>query len=149
MGLRTRHKDGIWGKDGDRIAGFSPLFGTSKQQAMNMRKYGGREEQSNPPKGVFRVPESRENYKYFQPVPTRWNDNDVYGHVNNVQYYSYFDTVITLIWSKREGWTFSPARSSAYAPSRTADFCVSSHFLRWSRQACVWSVSADRVCVTE
>ena len=27
-------------------------------------------------------------------IPTRWMDNDVYGHVNNVQYYSYFDTVI-------------------------------------------------------
>ena len=27
-------------------------------------------------------------------IPTRWNDNDVYGHVNNVVYYSYFDTII-------------------------------------------------------
>jgi acyl-CoA thioester hydrolase len=41
------------------------------------------------------MPESRENYKYFQPMPTRWNDNDVYGHVNNVEYYGYFDTVIS------------------------------------------------------
>ncbi len=36
----------------------------------------------------------REQYRHFLPIPTRWKDNDVYGHVNNVEYYSYFDTVI-------------------------------------------------------
>jgi acyl-CoA thioester hydrolase len=36
----------------------------------------------------------REDYKYFLAIPTRWMDNDVYGHVNNVVYYSYFDTVV-------------------------------------------------------
>jgi acyl-CoA thioester hydrolase len=33
-------------------------------------------------------------YPHALEIPTRWMDNDVYGHVNNVQYYSYFDTVI-------------------------------------------------------
>jgi acyl-CoA thioester hydrolase len=37
---------------------------------------------------------SRAAYGYIQRIPTRWMDNDVYGHVNNVVYYSYFDTVI-------------------------------------------------------
>lgn len=37
---------------------------------------------------------TREAYKYFLSIPTRWMDNDVYGHVNNVVYYSYFDTVV-------------------------------------------------------
>ena len=36
----------------------------------------------------------RADYPHFSSIATRWNDNDVYGHVNNVQYYSYFDTVI-------------------------------------------------------
>jgi len=40
------------------------------------------------------APESRANYRWFLPIPTRWMDNDVYGHVNNVVYYSYFDTVV-------------------------------------------------------
>jgi acyl-CoA thioester hydrolase len=40
------------------------------------------------------VPEQRAAYHYFRRVPTRWMDNDVYGHVNNVVYYSYFDTVV-------------------------------------------------------
>ncbi len=38
--------------------------------------------------------ETRARYGYFLVIPTRWMDNDVYGHVNNVVYYSYFDTVI-------------------------------------------------------
>lgn len=38
--------------------------------------------------------ERRENYRHFLTIPTRWMDNDVYGHVNNVTYYSYFDTVV-------------------------------------------------------
>ena len=37
---------------------------------------------------------SRADYRWFLPIPTRWMDNDVYGHVNNVVYYSYFDTVV-------------------------------------------------------
>ncbi len=41
-----------------------------------------------------RKSERRENYPHFLEIPTRWMDNDVYGHVNNVVYYSYFDTVI-------------------------------------------------------
>lgn len=33
-------------------------------------------------------------YPHALPIQTRWKDNDMYGHVNNVQYYSYMDTVI-------------------------------------------------------
>ncbi|XP_033101709.1 uncharacterized protein LOC117104907 [Anneissia japonica] len=36
----------------------------------------------------------RSSYKYFLPIQSRWSDNDQYGHVNNVIYYSYFDTII-------------------------------------------------------
>jgi len=38
--------------------------------------------------------DDRSKYRFFLHVPTRWMDNDVYGHVNNVVYYAYFDTVI-------------------------------------------------------
>ncbi|RFU46595.1 thioesterase family protein [Paraburkholderia sp. DHOC27] len=40
------------------------------------------------------VPAPRHAYPHFLPIATRWMDNDVYGHVNNVVYYSYFDTVV-------------------------------------------------------
>ena len=39
-------------------------------------------------------PQPRSAFRHFQAIPTRWMDNDVYGHVNNVVYYSYFDTVV-------------------------------------------------------
>jgi acyl-CoA thioester hydrolase len=39
-------------------------------------------------------PGVRSEYVEFMPIQTRWMDNDVYGHVNNVVYYSYFDTVV-------------------------------------------------------
>ena len=38
--------------------------------------------------------DTRASYKHFLTIATRWMDNDVYGHVNNVVYYSYFDTVV-------------------------------------------------------
>ncbi|USE81374.1 acyl-CoA thioesterase [Cupriavidus gilardii] len=38
--------------------------------------------------------QTRDRYRHFLPITTRWMDNDVYGHVNNVVYYSYFDTVV-------------------------------------------------------
>ncbi|WP_395055561.1 acyl-CoA thioesterase [Polaromonas sp.] len=38
--------------------------------------------------------EPRSAYKVFRPIGTRWMDNDVYGHVNNVVYYSWFDTAV-------------------------------------------------------
>jgi len=37
--------------------------------------------------------ETTARYRYFLPITTRWMDNDAYGHINNVTYYSYFDTV--------------------------------------------------------
>lgn len=44
-----------------------------------------------PPKPT---PEPRSAYKAFRPITTRWMDNDAYGHVNNVVYYSWFDTAV-------------------------------------------------------
>lgn len=37
---------------------------------------------------------ARGDFRHFVAIPTRWMDNDVYGHVNNVTYYSYFDTAV-------------------------------------------------------
>src|SRR6201999_2971839 len=47
-------------------------------------------------------PMPREDYGPWLAIPTRWNDNDIYGHVNNVEYYAFFDTVINA-WLIREG----------------------------------------------
>jgi acyl-CoA thioester hydrolase len=36
----------------------------------------------------------RGDYKHIAPLQTRWADNDIYGHVNNVAYYGFFDTIV-------------------------------------------------------
>ncbi|WP_309682955.1 thioesterase family protein [Polaromonas sp.] len=45
--------------------------------------------------------EPRSAYKAFRPIATRWSDNDVYGHVNNVVYYSWFDTAVNGLLIER------------------------------------------------
>lgn len=43
------------------------------------------------------IPKQRADFSYFLPIQTRWSDNDIYGHVNNVTYYSYFDTAANAL----------------------------------------------------
>lgn len=59
----------------------------------------------------------RADYLAFYEIPTRWLDNDVYGHVNNVNYYSFFDTAIAhyLIEGGLDPWR-----------GETIGFCVES-----------------------
>ncbi len=62
----------------------------------------------------------RPGYPYVQAIPTRWMDNDVYGHVNNVVYYSYFDTVINTYLIQRGGLDI-------HAATGQIGLCVESH----------------------
>jgi acyl-CoA thioester hydrolase len=48
------------------------------------------------------VPHARADYPHAREIPTRWMDNDAYGHVNNVVHYSWFDTVVNE-WLIRRG----------------------------------------------
>lgn len=52
----------------------------------------------------------REDYSYFLSIPTRWNDNDMLGHVNNVVYYSYFEAIVTKFVQEEMGvdWALAP-----------------------------------------
>ncbi|MFC6283837.1 MULTISPECIES: acyl-CoA thioesterase [Polaromonas] len=45
--------------------------------------------------------EPRSSYKAFRNIGTRWSDNDLYGHVNNVVYYSWFDTAVNGLLIER------------------------------------------------
>ena len=47
---------------------------------------------------------TREQFKFFFPIQTRWADNDIYGHVNNVTYYSYFDTAANSLLIQKTGF---------------------------------------------
>jgi acyl-CoA thioester hydrolase len=55
-----------------------------------------------PCRPVTDAPPTRADYPHRRAIATRWKDNDVYGHVNNVGYYSFFDTVINA-WLVEEG----------------------------------------------
>jgi acyl-CoA thioester hydrolase len=64
-------------------------------------------------------PPDRAAYAHFRPISTRWADNDVYGHVNNVEYYAFFDTVINA-------WLIAEGGLDIHA-SPVIGLCVESH----------------------
>ncbi|MEJ7686002.1 MAG: thioesterase family protein [Variovorax sp.] len=47
------------------------------------------------------TPHHRSGYRAFRSIPTRWADNDIYGHVNNVVYYGWFDTAVNALLIER------------------------------------------------
>ncbi|MDM0023060.1 acyl-CoA thioesterase [Variovorax saccharolyticus] len=47
------------------------------------------------------TPHSRSGYRSFRNIQTRWADNDMYGHVNNVVYYAWFDTAVNSLLIER------------------------------------------------
>ena len=49
-------------------------------------------------------PGTRADYHAFRTLPTRWQDNDEYGHLNNATYYALFDTAVSL-WQMEQGIT--------------------------------------------
>ena len=53
--------------------------------------------------------ESKTDFLFFFPITTRWMDNDMFGHVNNINYYSYFDTVVNQFLIEQAG--FEPMTS--------------------------------------
>lgn len=59
--------------------------------------------------------ERRERYKVSRRIPTRWRDNDVYHHVNNVIYYEFFDTVINGYLMEAGGLDFSGGETVGFA----------------------------------
>ena len=59
--------------------------------------------------------ELRENYPYFLEIPTRWIDNDLYQHVNNVHYYAFFDTVIGRFLMEEGGMDYRQDDVVAFA----------------------------------
>ncbi|MCP5370636.1 MAG: acyl-CoA thioesterase [Hyphomicrobiales bacterium] len=58
---------------------------------------------------------TRGDYAYFMTVPTRWNDNDMLGHVNNVVYYSYFEAVVVQFVMREMGLDWHGWQNIPYA----------------------------------
>jgi acyl-CoA thioester hydrolase len=65
---------------------------------------------------------SRDNYFYFKTLNTRWMDNDVYGHVNNVTYYSYFDTIANCYLIEQGGLDIHKAPSIGLVVASSCEY---------------------------
>lgn len=72
--------------------------------------------------------DSRGDYKCFYPITTRWMDNDVYGHVNNVIYYSYFDTAVNTYMINEGGFNIEKADIVGYAVNSHCNYVSSVAF---------------------
>ena len=71
---------------------------------------------------VEKVAPGRADYAWFRPVTARWMDNDVYGHVNNAHYYSYFDTVINRYLIERGGLDIHASPVVGFVVSSSCSF---------------------------
>jgi acyl-CoA thioester hydrolase len=80
----------------------------------------------------------RARYRRLCPIATRWMDNDVYGHVNNVVYYSYFDTAINRFLVGEGGLDI--------ASGPTIGLCVESH-CKYSRPVAFPDALEAGLCV--
>jgi acyl-CoA thioester hydrolase len=64
----------------------------------------------------------RRDYKVFYPISTRWSDNDTYGHINNVVYYSYFDSVANRYLIEEGGLDINDGQIVGYVVQSGCDY---------------------------
>ena len=67
-------------------------------------------------------PDQRSGYKYFADITTRWMDNDIYGHVNNVVYYSYFDSVANQYLIEQGGLDIHSAEIIGFVVASSCEY---------------------------
>ena len=65
---------------------------------------------------------TRDEYKVFYPITPRWSDNDIYGHVNNVTYYSYFDTAANRYLIEEGGLDISDGSIVGYVVNSGCEY---------------------------
>jgi len=71
---------------------------------------------------------ARRDYAHFQPITTRWHDNDLYGHVNNVTYYSYFDSAVNAYLIEAGGLDIHGGEVVGFVVSSSCDYFASIAF---------------------
>ncbi|WP_297840184.1 thioesterase family protein [Pseudomonas sp.] len=70
----------------------------------------------------------RADYRHFQPITTRWHDNDIYGHVNNVTYYSFFDSTVNSYLIQHGGLNIHDGDVVGFVVSSSCDYFASIAF---------------------
>ena len=71
---------------------------------------------------------TRADFARFVPIGTRWEDNDIYGHVNNVVYYSYFDTAVNGLLIEAGALDLDRGEIVGLVVSNACDFFASVRF---------------------
>lgn len=64
----------------------------------------------------------RQDYPWLCPITTRWHDNDIYGHVNNVTYYGYFDSAVNRWLIEQGGLDIHQGEQVAFVVSSGCDY---------------------------
>ncbi len=64
----------------------------------------------------------RSSYRLIYSLTTRWGDNDIYGHINNVIYYSYFDSVVNRYLIEEAGLDINTGEVVGYVVSSGCDY---------------------------
>lgn len=108
-------------------------------------------------------PAERVSFKVFYTLATRWSDNDVYGHVNNVAYYSYFDTAVNRYLIEEGGLRPGVDQVVGYVVHSSANYFAPASYpealdvglrvLRLGDKSVTWEVGvfsqqAETSCVT-
>jgi acyl-CoA thioester hydrolase len=70
----------------------------------------------------------RSDYPYLQAITTRWHDNDIYGHVNNVTYYSFFDSTVNTYLIEQGGLDIHEGDVVGFVVSSACDYFASLAF---------------------
>lgn len=70
----------------------------------------------------------RNEYRHLQPITTRWHDNDVYGHINNVTYYSFFDSAVNTYLIEVGGLDIHDGEVVGFVVSSACDYFASIAF---------------------
>jgi acyl-CoA thioester hydrolase len=71
---------------------------------------------------------ARTDYKIFYPLTTRWSDNDIYGHINNVVYYAYFDSVANRYLIEEGGLDIDDGSIVGYVVNSGCDYLASASY---------------------
>lgn len=103
------------------------------------------------------------DYAFFYSLESRWADNDIYGHINNVAYYAYFDTVVNRFLIEHGNLNPAADRVVGYVVHSSANYFFPVSYpatlrlglrvLRMGEKSLTWEVgvfapSSDQSCVT-
>ena len=102
--------------------------------------------ESQTPPAAKPQPEPRTAYRAFRTIGTRWMDNDAYGHVNNVVYYSWFDTAVNAHLIEAGVLDIHQGATIGLVVETQCNYFAPWRFRRPSKPACASRAWASRAC---